>query len=76
MMDGGRGMKTRGTRMHPQLIVRGGKPAAVILGIDEYRQMLERLEDVEDLAALEAMKKKPLRFRKFEEFLKDSVRRV
>jgi hypothetical protein len=38
--------------------------------------MLERLEDVEDLAALEAMNKKPLRFRKFEEFLKDSVRRV
>jgi len=69
-------MKTRGTRVHPQLIVRGGKPAAVILSIDEYREMLERLEDVEDLAALEAMKNRPLRFRKFEEFLKDSPHRV
>ena len=69
-------MKTRNVKRHPEIVMRGGKPAAVILDIDEYREMLERLEDVEDLAALEAMKKKPLKFRKFEEFLKDSVRRV
>ena len=54
--------------------MRGGKPTAVILSIDEYRKLLERLEDVEDLKTLRAMRKKPLRFRKFEDFLKDVAR--
>ena len=44
---------------------------AVILGIEEYRTLLERLEDLEDLKTLEAMRKRPLRFRKLEDFLKE-----
>jgi len=43
------------------------------LSIEEYRKLLERLEDVEDLKTLAAMRKKPLRFRKLEDFLKDST---
>ena len=53
--------------------MRAGKPTAVILGIDEYRELLEKLEDAEDLKALKAMRKKPLKFRKLEEFLKESA---
>jgi len=53
--------------------MRGGRPAAVILSIDEYRKLLERVEDAEDLKTLRAMRKKPLKFRKLEDFLRDSA---
>jgi len=55
----------------PEIILREGKPAAVILDIDEYRGMLERLEDVEDLRMLKRMRKKKLQFRKLDDFLKE-----
>ena len=55
----------------PEVVLRNGKPAAVILDIDQYREILERLEDAEDLKALRAMRKKPLKFRRLEEFLKE-----
>ncbi len=58
-------------RKNPEIVLRDGRPAAVILNIEEYRQMLERLEDVEDLKALEAMRKRPLKFRRLEDFLKE-----
>ena len=35
-------------RSEPEIIVRKGKPAAVIVPPDEYREMLKRLEDVDD----------------------------
>jgi PHD/YefM family antitoxin component YafN of YafNO toxin-antitoxin module len=58
-------------RKAPEIVLREGKPTAVILAIDEYQEMLERLEDVEDLKALEGMRKTPLKFRSLEEFLKE-----
>ncbi len=64
-------MSSKGERNTPEIILREGKPAAVILDIDEYRGMLERLEDVEDLRMLKRMRKKPLKFRKLEDFLKE-----
>ena len=64
-------MSSKGERKTPEIILREGKPAAVILDIDEYRGMLERLEDVEDLRMLKRMRKKPLKFRKLEDFLKE-----
>ncbi len=64
-------MKGRSKRKAPQIVLRDGKPAAVILDIDEYREILERLEDVEDLKMLEEMRKKPLKFRKLDDFLKE-----
>jgi len=54
-----------------EIILRDGKPVAVILDIDEYKEILERLEDVDDLKMLEKMRKKPLKFRKMDEFLKE-----
>jgi len=64
-------MKGKVRRKNPEIVLRGGKPSAVILDIDDYRQMLERLEDVEDLNMLKEMRKKPLKFRKLEDFLKE-----
>ena len=55
-----------------EIIFRDGKPSAVILDIDEYQRMLELLEDAEDLKMLEAMRKKKLKFRSLDEFLKDN----
>ncbi len=62
-------MKVR--RKNPEIVFRDGKPSAVILDIDEYRKMVERLEDTEDLRTLSAMRKKPLKFRKLEDFLQE-----
>lgn len=58
------------THKEPSIIMREGKPTAVILDIGDYREMLERLEDVDDLKALEAMRRKPLKFRNLDDFLK------
>ena len=58
-------------RKAPEIVMREGKPTAVILDINEYQEMLERLEDVEDLKMLEKMRKKPLRFRSLDDFLKE-----
>jgi PHD/YefM family antitoxin component YafN of YafNO toxin-antitoxin module len=64
-------MKGKTTKKVPEVVFREGKPTAVILDINEYKEMLERLEDVEDLRMLEEMRKKPLKFRKLEDFLKE-----
>jgi len=64
-------MSSKGKRKTPEIILRDGKPAVALLDIDEYRGMLERLEDVEDLRMLKRMRKKPLKFRKLEDFLKE-----
>ncbi len=56
-------------RRLPDIILRDGRPAAVILDIDEYQDMLERLEDLADLEMLKEIRERPLKFRKLEEFL-------
>ena len=55
----------------PELIYRDGEPVAVIVDIDSYEEMLERLEDADDLQALQEMRKRPLQFRTLEEFLQE-----
>ncbi len=62
-------MKSKSKKKVPEVVLREGKPAAVILDIDAYKEMLERLEDVEDLRMLGEMRKKPLKFRKLQDFL-------
>lgn len=61
----------RANRKKPEIILRDGKPRAVILDIQEYQEMLERLEDAEDLRVLEEMRKKPLNFKRLEDFLNE-----
>lgn len=64
-------MKTLVKRKFPEIVLRDGKPAAVILDISTYKEMLEEIEDVEDLKMLKDMRKKPLKFRKLDDFLKE-----
>ena len=64
-------MKSKAKKKPPEIILRDGKPAAVILDIEEYHELLERLEDIEDLKMLEKMRKKPLKFKSLEDFLKE-----
>ncbi len=64
-------MKSKAKRKVPEIVLREGKPSAVILDIDEYREMLERLEDLEDLDRLKEMRKRPRKSRKLEEFLQE-----
>lgn len=63
-------MRSRRRRKTPEVVVRDGRPRAVILDIDEYEEMLERLEDAEDLQALKQIRRRPLKFRRLEDFLK------
>lgn len=63
-------------RRKPQLVVENGEPTAVILDIDEYERMLERLEDADDLAVLQEMRSKPMSFRPLTEFLQENDPRV
>ena len=62
------------TRRKPQIVLKDGKPSAVILDIGEYEEMLERLEDVEDLRWLRKMKKKPVKARDFEDVVAEMER--
>jgi len=52
-----------------ELVYRDGKPAAVILDIAEYEELLERVEDTDDLKALRRMRTRPLRFRSLSDVL-------
>jgi PHD/YefM family antitoxin component YafN of YafNO toxin-antitoxin module len=60
----------------PEIILRNGKPAAVILKIEDYEELLERLEDAEDVKWLRATRTRPLKFRKFDDFLASVGARV
>jgi PHD/YefM family antitoxin component YafN of YafNO toxin-antitoxin module len=66
-------MNTKAKRKEPEIIFRGGKPAAVIIDIDEYQEMLERLEYAEDLKILAEMRQKPLKFKRLEDFLAEAA---
>jgi PHD/YefM family antitoxin component YafN of YafNO toxin-antitoxin module len=57
------------SRTAPEIVVREGKPVAVIIDIEEYRELLARLEDLEDLKALEELRREPLQLRRLEDFL-------
>ena len=57
-------------KLHPEIVLKNGKPSAVILGIDEYQETLERLEDLEDLRYLQNVRKQGTRFKSLEDFLK------
>ena len=64
-------MTTKRKRKPPEVVFREGKPRAVILDIEEYQDMLARLEDLEDLKMFERMRKESLTFRRLDEFLKE-----
>ncbi len=55
---------------NPEIIMRDGKPVAVILNIDIYEQMLEQIESIEDLEYLEKIRQQPLEFCSLDDFLR------
>lgn len=62
-------MKTK--MPEPEIITRKGKAVSVILPIEVYQEMLERLEDADDIAWLKEARTKPQSFRKLEDVLAD-----
>ena len=60
---------SRIVKTKPQLIMKNGKANAVIIDIKDYKKMLERLEDKEDLDDLAKIRAGTPSFRKFEDFL-------
>jgi len=58
-------------RRNHDFVMRNGKPVAVIIDIDEYQEILDLLEDIEDIKELEEMRKKTLKFRDLDDFLKE-----
>jgi PHD/YefM family antitoxin component YafN of YafNO toxin-antitoxin module len=62
-------MKSKAKGKAPEIVLRNGKPAAVILDIETYQEMLERLEDVADLKMLAEMRQKPLKLKRLEDFI-------
>ena len=64
-------MANDGKKRRLQVIVENGEPSAVIIGIEDYRDMLEQLEDLDDLKDLDQMRKKPLDFKKLDDFLEE-----
>ena len=62
-------MKATKKKKRAEIILKDGKPSAVILDIDEYKRILELIEDAEDLKMLEKLRSKAQQFRSFDEFL-------
>jgi len=60
----------------PEIVLKNDKPSAVILNINVYKEMLEQLEDVEDIKMLADMRKRPLKFRSLDDFMKEHNPRV
>ena len=42
----------------PEIIIKAGKPVAVLVDLDEYEDMLKRLGDTEGLALMERVRSK------------------
>ena len=56
----------------PSVIYQDGKPTAVILDIDQYEEILERLQDLDDLAYIEDLKQRgDLEFTPLDDFMKE-----
>lgn len=63
---------SRVLKTKPQVVMKNGRPNAVLIDIKDYQKLLERLEDKDDLSELEKMRKINLRFRKFDDFLAEN----
>ena len=60
----------------PEVIYRDKKPVSVIIDIDEYNKLLDRLEDIDDIKYIKELKKKSLSFRKLDDILAEQSRDV
>ncbi|MBL9201957.1 MAG: type II toxin-antitoxin system Phd/YefM family antitoxin [Opitutaceae bacterium] len=53
----------------PEIVTRKGKPVSVIIPIDDYKELLERVEDAADIAWLKNARKRPQHYRSLEDYL-------
>jgi prevent-host-death family protein len=53
----------------PHIVTRKGKPVSVIIPIEAYRELLERVEDAADIAWLRKARRKPLQYRSLDAYL-------
>ena len=58
-----------------EIVMRKGKPVSVIIPIKYYEELLERVEDAGDVAALKRARSKPLHFRPLEDYLAERKRK-
>lgn len=57
--------------IHPQIFFKNSKPTSVLLNIQDYKKMLRRIEDFQDIRELERLRKKKLTFRPFKDIRKE-----
>jgi prevent-host-death family protein len=57
------------------IVTKNGKPVSVIIPINDYEEMLERLEDAEDVAYLEKARLTPLLYRPLADVLADLAKK-
>lgn len=57
----------------PQIVVRGGKPQAIILDLEEYKKLLENANEKEDLIELRKIKRAKTTFRDLKDYLDTRV---
>jgi prevent-host-death family protein len=61
--------RVKAAKPEPEIVTRNGKPVSVILPIKRYQEILERLEDVDDVAWLKKARRTKLHYRPLEEVL-------
>jgi prevent-host-death family protein len=59
----------KATAREPEIVTRNGKPVSVIIPIKDYKELLERAEDAEDVALLKRARRKKLHYRPLEDYL-------
>ena len=59
----------KATLLEPEIVTRKGKPISVIVPIKDYEELLERAEDMDDVAWLKYARRKPLHYRPLEDYL-------
>ena len=58
----------KATSREPEIVTRNGKPVSVIIPIKDYKELLERAEDAEDIAWLKRARRKKLLYRPLEAY--------
>ncbi len=61
---------TTQTLTKPKIILENGKPSEVILKWEDFQELLEKIEDIYDLAEIKKAKKNGLVFKNFTAFAK------
>jgi len=64
-------MSTSSKQKTIDIVYRKGKPAAVILDIEEYEEILERLEDIEDLQYIHELRQRKAIYKDLDEILSE-----